>query len=90
MPNYDRQEYGGRFKLTFVAIAIVHLLALGGLLLVSLSSPSKKEENIVWMNPGSFGRSALGTVERTWQNPVEPCRTLQNLKTSPTSRRIER
>jgi TonB family protein len=58
MPNHDRQEYGGRFKLTFVAIAIVHLLALGGLLLVSLSSPTKKEENIVWMNPGSFGRSA--------------------------------
>jgi TonB family protein len=47
-------EYHGRFKRTFVAIAVVHLLALGGFLFVSLSGP-KKEENIVWINPGSFG-----------------------------------
>jgi TonB family protein len=47
-------EYDGRFKRTFVAIAVIHLLALGGFLFVSLSGP-KKEENIVWINPGSFG-----------------------------------
>ena len=53
--DHDRQEYDGRFKLIFAATAFVHLLLLGGLVFVSLSQPSKREENIVWVNPGSFG-----------------------------------
>jgi TonB family protein len=56
--DHDRQAYDGRFKPTFVAIAIVHLSLLGLLLLVSLYHPDKKEENIVWVSPGSLGAEA--------------------------------
>jgi TonB family protein len=56
--DHDRQAYDGRFKLTFVAIAIVHLSLLGLFFLVSLFHPDKKEENIVWVSPGSLGAEA--------------------------------
>jgi len=52
--NQDRQEHDGRFKLTVAATAFVHVLLLGGLVFVSLSQPGNREENIVWVNPGSF------------------------------------
>ena len=70
----DRQAYDGRFKLTFVAIAIVHLLLLGVLLLVSLYHPDKKEENIVWVSPGSFGSeaAAAGITSAASSEPTFP------------------
>src|SRR5262249_19450070 len=53
----DRQEFDGRFKLILAATAFVHLLLLGGLVFISLSQHSNREENIVWVNPGSFGNN---------------------------------
>src|SRR4029077_19077509 len=64
-----RQEYDGRFKLIFAATAFVHLLLLGGLVFVSLSQPSKREENIVWVNPGSFGGNSETGEIAAGENP---------------------
>src|SRR6516225_6426372 len=61
--DHDRQADDGRFKLTLVLITIVHLSLLGVLLLVSLYHPDRKEENIVWVSPGSFeGEAAAGEI----------------------------
>src|SRR5260221_13600116 len=46
-------EIGG-FRLNFVLIAALHLLVLGAVLLLAILSTRKKEENVVWMKPGSF------------------------------------
>ena len=46
-------EIGG-FRLNFVLIATLHLFVLGAVLLLAIFSTRKKEENVVWMNPGSF------------------------------------
>jgi len=59
MLDNDRQPNDGRFTLTFVAIAIVHFLLLGLLLFFSFAHSVKKEQNIVWVNPGSFGSNAI-------------------------------
>lgn len=50
----DRPTEIGRFRLNFVLIAALHLLVLGAVLLLAILSTRKKEENVVWMNPGSF------------------------------------
>jgi len=52
----DRSDIpDGGFKRTFVAIALVHLVLLGGLLLAALFQSRKNSDTVVWMNPGSFG-----------------------------------
>src|ERR1700759_4417180 len=43
------------FKLTFVGIAVAHLVLLGGLLLAAMLQSKKQVDTVVWMNPGSFG-----------------------------------
>ena len=72
--DYDRQAYDGRFKLTLVLITLVHLSLLGVLLLVSLYHPDKKEENIVWVSPGSFGgeAAAWGIASAASSEPMPP------------------
>jgi TonB family protein len=50
----DRPTEIGGFRLNFVLIAALHLLVLGAVLLLAIFSTRKKEENVVWMNPGSF------------------------------------
>jgi TonB family protein len=82
MPD-ERQEYDGRFKLTFVAIAIVHLLLLGGLLFFSLSHPSKKEENIVWINPGSFAGSLAAGENASAEDPQSTPFSSEESKATP-------
>jgi TonB family protein len=52
--NDDRPTEIGGFRLNFVLIAALHLLVLGAVLLLAIFSTRKKEENVVWMNPGSF------------------------------------
>jgi TonB family protein len=46
-------ETGG-FRLNFALIAALHLLVLGAVLFVAFFPSRKKDENVVWMNPGSF------------------------------------
>jgi TonB family protein len=46
-------ETGG-FRLNFALIAALHLLVLGAVLLLAFFPSRKKDENVVWMNPGSF------------------------------------
>ena len=61
--DHNRQAYDGRFKRALVLITIVHLSLLGVLLLVSVYHPDRKEENIVWVSPGSFeGEAAAGEI----------------------------
>jgi len=52
--NDDRPTEIGGFRLNFVLIAALHLLVLGAVLVLAIFSTRKKEENVVWMNPGSF------------------------------------
>jgi TonB family protein len=54
----DRPIETGGFRLNFVLIAALHLLVLGAVLLLTIFSTRKKEENVVWMNPGSFASSS--------------------------------
>ena len=55
MAEYRSEYPDGGFKKTFVAIAVVHLVLLGGLLLATLFQSKKNSDTVVWMNPGSFG-----------------------------------
>ena len=55
MADYRSEDPDGGFKKTFVAIAIVHLLLLGGLLVAALFQSKKNGDTVVWMNPGLFG-----------------------------------
>ncbi|HZC36697.1 MAG TPA: hypothetical protein VE242_13830, partial [Chthoniobacterales bacterium] len=51
--NHRPAEPGG-FRLNFVLIAALHLLVLGVVLLFAIFPSRKKDEKVVWMNPGSF------------------------------------
>jgi len=54
-PDDDhRPRDSGGFRLNFALIAAVHLLVLGAILVLALFPSRKKDENVVWMNPGSF------------------------------------
>src|SRR5580700_4232513 len=82
--DHDRHEYDGRFKLTFAATALVHLLLLGGLVFVSLSQPSKREENIVWVNPGSFGGNPeTGEIASAGNPELTPTPSAESNETRP-------
>jgi TonB family protein len=52
--NEQRPTETGGFRLNLVLIAALHLFVLGGVLLLAIFSAHKKDENVVWMNPGSF------------------------------------
>jgi TonB family protein len=66
MLDYRSEDPDGGFKKIFVAIAVLHLILLGGLLLVARFQPKPKNDAVVWMNPGSFGgNSALGAAQAT-------------------------
>src|ERR1700691_4511307 len=55
MADYRSEDPDGGFKKTFVAIAVVHLILLGGLFVAALFQSKKNTDTVVWMNPGSFG-----------------------------------
>jgi TonB family protein len=52
--DYPRQDEDGGFNKTFVLVAVVHLVLLGGLLLAALYQPKQSNDSVVWMSPGSF------------------------------------
>src|SRR5690242_6350962 len=82
--DHNRQEYDGRFKLIFAATALVHLLLLGGLVFVSLSQPGKREENIVWVNPGSFGGNPeKGEIASAASPEMTPPPSVESRETGP-------
>jgi len=82
--DQDRQEYDGRFKLTFAATAFVHLALLGGLVFVSLSRPSKPEEHLVWVNPGSFeSNPETGQIASAGNPELAPPPNLESKETVP-------
>jgi TonB family protein len=61
MPDYPRQYEDGGFRKTFVVVGAVHLVLLGGLLLMALYQPKQSNDTVVWMSPGSFANdSAAG------------------------------
>jgi TonB family protein len=82
--NDHRPPETGGFRLNFVLIAALHLVVLGAVLLLALFPARKKEENVVWMNPGSFasgnpasdgmdGGSKPDSIAREKENlPPEP------------------
>ena len=55
MSDYRSEDPDGGFKKIFVAIALIHLVLLGGLFLVARFHPRPNNDAVVWMNPGSFG-----------------------------------
>jgi hypothetical protein len=58
MPDEEGEFRGtGGFTRNVIIIAALHLLGLGVLILFTLHPFKKKEEQLVWMNPGSFGSS---------------------------------
>jgi TonB family protein len=59
--DYPRQDENGGFRKTFVAIAVVHLVLLGGLLLATLHEPKQNSDSVVWMSPGSFAGDSTPT-----------------------------
>src|SRR5246127_1758709 len=56
LPDEEGEFRGtGGFTRNIIIIAALHLLGLGVLVLFTLHPFEKKEEQLVWMNPGSFG-----------------------------------
>jgi TonB family protein len=51
----SRPAESGGFRVNFVLIAAIHLLVLGVILLLAIFPFRKKDQELVWMNPGSFG-----------------------------------
>jgi outer membrane biosynthesis protein TonB len=75
MEYYGREDPDGGFKKTFVAIAVLHLVLLGGLLLATLYQSKKTNDAVVWMNPGSFGgdsAAAESPAAATPENETAP------------------
>ncbi|HYY27560.1 MAG TPA: TonB family protein [Chthoniobacterales bacterium] len=58
MSDYRSEDPDGGFKKIFVAIAVIHLVLLGGLYLVARFQPRPNNDAVVWINPGSFGGNA--------------------------------
>jgi TonB family protein len=69
MADYRSDDPDGGFKKTFVAIAAVHVVLLGGLLLASLSQSKTNNEAVVWMNPGSFGGDSAAAESQAASSP---------------------
>jgi len=61
MPDYPRQDEDGGFRKTFVIIAVVHLVLLGGLLLAALYQPKQSSDSVVWISPGSSSGDPAAT-----------------------------
>src|ERR1700732_4895501 len=59
--DYRSEDPDRGFKKTFMVIAIVHLVLLGGLLFATLFQSKKTIDTVVWMNPGSFGGGESAT-----------------------------
>jgi hypothetical protein len=51
MADYRSEDPNGGFKKTFVAMAVVHLILLGGLLLATRFQSKKNNDTVVWMIP---------------------------------------
>jgi TonB family protein len=61
MPHFPRQDEDGGFNKTFVFVAVVHLVLLGGLLLAALYQPKESNDSLVWMSSGSFAADTGAT-----------------------------
>src|ERR1700722_8659784 len=89
MADYRSEDPQGGFKKTFVAIAVVHLILLGGLLLTTLHQPEKKSDTVVWMNPGSFGgdsaaeESQIASGQKSATTPSESSPPSNSQETPP-------
>lgn len=80
----DRPTEIGGFRLNFVLIAALHLLVLGAVLLLAIFSTRKKEENVVWMNPGSFASgSPMSDGAEGGANPDNATGQKENLPPEP-------
>lgn len=80
----DRPTEIGGFRLNFVLIAALHLLVLGAVLLLAIFSTRKKEENVVWMNPGSFASgSPMSDGAEGGANPDNAAGQKENLPPEP-------
>jgi TonB family protein len=95
MADYRSEDPDGGFKKTFVAIAVVHLVLLGGLLVAALFQSKKNSDTVVWMNPGSFGgdsiaaESQAASTKETPIAPVEDSRAESEQETPPETNRPE-
>jgi TonB family protein len=72
MADYRSEDPDGGFKKTFVAIAVVHLVLLGGLLVAALFQSKTNSDTVVWMNPGSFGGDSSATESQTTATKQPP------------------
>src|SRR3979490_1197745 len=72
MAEDGRHGDDGGFKKIFVIIAVVHLVLLGGLLLFGFWPQKRKEEAVVWMNPGSFGGDSAPSENSAPSHPGPP------------------
>jgi TonB family protein len=80
----DRPTEIGGFRLNFVLITALHLLVLGAVLLLAIFSTRKKEENVVWMNPGSFASgSPMSDGAEGGANPENATGQKENLPPEP-------
>src|SRR6185312_11713159 len=95
MADYRSEDPDGGFKKTFVAIAVVHLVLLGGLLVAAFFQSKKSSDTVVWMNPGSFGgdsiaaESQAASTKETPIAPVEDSRGESEQETPPETNRQE-
>jgi hypothetical protein len=51
----------GGFTRNAIIIAVLHLIGLTVILVLTLHPAKKTEEQLVWMNPGSFGSTDTGS-----------------------------
>ena len=62
MPEEEGEFRGsGGFTRNVIIIAVLHLIGLTVILVLTLHPAKKKEEQLVWMNPGSFGNADAGS-----------------------------
>ncbi|HEX3445453.1 MAG TPA: TonB family protein [Chthoniobacterales bacterium] len=82
--NDHRPPETGGFRLNFILIAALHLLVLGAVLLLAIFPARKKEENVVWMNPGSFASEGpTGDAMEGGTKPDNTAGEKENSRTEP-------
>ena len=73
IPDEEAEFRGsGGFIRNIIIIAVLHLIGLAVVLLFALHPTQEKEEQLVWMNPGSFGSSETGGTPAANRNTPEP------------------
>ncbi|MBW0001577.1 MAG: TonB C-terminal domain-containing protein [Verrucomicrobia bacterium] len=72
MSEEHRPKPRGGFKMVLAVITAVHLLGLAGFLMLSLHPPKRADQELVWVNPGSFGGSIPGKIDAAPAMSVAP------------------